>query len=174
MHLLNRTLAVMLTLTWVSTVLAVPPPPPPCGADTYRAFDFWLGDWQVHSLDGQLQGTNSITSAEDGCLLIENWRGAKGGTGQSYNYFDPTDGAWHQLWVSPGVIIDYSGGPTPEGAMRLEGTIHYRNPPSMSKFTGQWTPREDGTVLQELKQYNAKTGAWDEGFTGVYTRATQQ
>jgi len=62
----------------------------PCAhLERLRAFDFWLGEWDVHLANGQFAGTNTITSAEKGCVLIERWESATGGTGRSINYLDP-------------------------------------------------------------------------------------
>ena len=32
-----------------------------CADPAYRQFDFWIGEWQVHTPDGKLAGTNRIT-----------------------------------------------------------------------------------------------------------------
>ena len=76
----------------------------------YRQFDFWLGSWNVYNADGELVGTNEITSAEEGCALIERWRGRQGSTGMSINYFEPSTGLWKQAWVAAsGYIVELSG-----------------------------------------------------------------
>ena len=93
----NQLLSLCLALT--PPTLAMAGEQGPCSSDTYRAFDFWVGDWQVHTPNGQLAGTNRITVDESGCLLTEHWRGSRGATGQSYNFYDPGDDQWHQLWV---------------------------------------------------------------------------
>ncbi|XOV85625.1 MAG: hypothetical protein ACFHXK_11020 [bacterium] len=145
---------------------------PPCSDEAYRAFDFLLGKWAVHTPGGDFQGENLITSQENGCLLVEQWQGRQGGTGQSYNYYNPKTLKWYQLWVSDGVIIDYSGGLTDNGAMHLEGHIIYQENGLQAPFTGTWTPQPDGSVLQELKQFNPQNASWIDWFTGVYTSAS--
>jgi len=142
----------------------------PCVEGPYRQFDFLVGDWKVRSLQGAHLGDNSISRAESGCLLVERWRGNRGGTGQSYNFYHPGSQNWRQVWVSAGTVIEYAGGLDDAGAMVLEGEIVYHPGERRAPFTGKWTPRPDGSVLQELKQFNAETGSWDEWFTGVYTR----
>jgi hypothetical protein len=53
------------------------PEPSPCEQDArFREFDFWIGEWEVHDAEGNFVGENSITRAERGCVLIEEWRGA--------------------------------------------------------------------------------------------------
>jgi hypothetical protein len=156
----------------ISAILLVSPSMTWACTDTaYRAWDFWIGDWHVTSADGTFQGTNSITSEESGCLLVERWKGAKGGSGQSYNFYDPATRIWRQVWISASTIIDYAGAPTLEGAMRLEGTITYRANGGVHEFYGQWSPQQDGTLLQELFQWDADAGTWRTWFHGIYTRA---
>lgn len=146
-----------------------PPLPPSCAGAPYTDFDFWLGEWSVYDEAGTtLQGHNSITSAEDGCLLIERWTGAGGSTGQSYNFYDPTTGQWRQVWVARGAVIDYTGGLNEAGQMVLEGTIAYRSNGRVADFRGTWTERPDGAVIQFFEEKNAETGEWAEWFTGLY------
>lgn len=141
----------------------------PCDSEPYRAFDFWLGDWRVTGPRGQMAGTNSITSEENGCILVERWSGAQGSTGRSYNYFNPVSGKWRQVWVSPSALIDYEGGLNQRGEMVLEGQIDYHNGDSFP-FRGVWTPNEDGSVTQQFEQYNPETDVWENWFTGIYRK----
>ena len=143
--------------------------PAPCDSAPYHAFDFWLGEWTVTDPAGQLAGTNSITKEENGCLIVERWSGASGTTGQSYNYYDPGSGKWHQLWVAAGAIIDYSGGVNQRGHMLLEGEITYRGGNSQP-FRGSWVPNEDGSVTQHFEQYTAETEEWEDWFIGTYRK----
>ena len=142
----------------------------PCQAPGYDQFDFWLGDWEVTSPDGTVQGRNVITSEENGCLIVERWRSTSGGTGQSYNFYDPVTETWRQVWVSTGALIDYEGGLTDTGSMKLEGTITYQNSGITAPFFGEWTPNEDGSVTQHFEQYDAETEQWTPWFTGLYTK----
>ena len=81
------------------------PPPPPCTDAQFRVFDFWAGAWDVYNANGKKAGDNTITIEEGGCLLVEHWAGAGGGTGQSYNFVDRATGKWRQVWVSAGATI---------------------------------------------------------------------
>ncbi|MCR9269486.1 MAG: hypothetical protein NXH72_05830 [Hyphomonadaceae bacterium] len=145
-------------------------PPPPCSGDAFKQFDFWLGDWEVTTPDGNLAGENLITSEENGCLILERWSSVNGGTGQSYNYYNPATEKWRQVWVSQGAMIDYEGGLTESGSMKLEGTITYVANGLQAAFTGEWTPNEDGTVTQYFEQYDAEADQWNPWFTGLYTQ----
>ncbi|MEM1436777.1 MAG: hypothetical protein AAGG11_22200 [Pseudomonadota bacterium] len=144
----------------------------PCSAPRYAEFDFWIGSWEVRSPGGELQGTNRISREEGNCLIVERWQSVTGGTGQSYNYFNPGDQHWHQLWVSQDAIIRYQGGLTEQGAMRLEGHIVYQADGRRAEFRGVWTPRDDGSVLQAFEEKDTATGQWQDWFTGIYRRSS--
>ena len=124
----------------------------------------------VTTPDGNLAGENLITSEENGCLILERWRAADGGTGQSYNFYNPATEKWRQVWVSQGGMADYEGGLTESGSMKLEGTITYVATGLQAPFTGEWTLNEDGTVTQYFEQYDAATEQWNPWFSGLYTR----
>lgn len=145
--------------------------PAPCADDAFRQFDFWLGEWEVISeTNGAIAGFNTITSEESGCLILERWENVSGNTGQSYNFYNPATQTWRQVWVSQGAIIDYEGGLTETGSMKLEGTITYTATRQQADFTGEWTPNEDGTVTQHFEQFDAETDEWKPWFTGQYHR----
>lgn len=142
-----------------------------CANAPFRDFDFWLGTWEVRTPDGELAGTNRITSEAGGCIIYESWTDTAGETGHSMNFVDRATGKWRQVWVSSGITLDYSGGLDEEGVMRLEGEIAYaENPERNGPFRGAWTLQEDGTVLQQFHQYFPSHKAWGPWFTGIYTR----
>lgn len=142
----------------------------PCAGADYEAFDFWVGRWEVEA-GGKTVGTNLITKEENGCLIVERWTNASGGTGQSYNYFDPSKNVWRQVWVSAGVIIDYEGGLDSEGVMALEGYLTPRAGGEPQPFRGRWTDNDDGTVRQEFWIRNQDADEWSIWFDGLYRRA---
>jgi hypothetical protein len=45
-------------------------------AAEYRAFDFWIGEWNVRSATGKVAGTNSIKREIGGCVLHERYETA--------------------------------------------------------------------------------------------------
>jgi hypothetical protein len=138
--------------------------------DKFRAFDFWIGEWQVHDASGQLAGHNVIESAQKGCVLIEKWQSASGGTGTSINYLDDSSGEWVQVWIdSNGGQIAIRGGLTEEG-MQLTGTIHYAFNGTTAAFRGLWTPLADGRVRQFFEQSDDDGTNWTPWFEGFYSR----
>ena len=137
----------------------------------HRDFDFWLGQWEVHDKAGKLQGHNHITARQKGCLLDEQWRSVKGGTGQSINYYNPVTQQWQQLWVDAGASVIDIGGGLEGGSMVLTGTVFYLKTSLKKEFRGRWTPLPDGRVQQFFEEQN-KDGEWQTWFDGYYTRVT--
>ena len=148
-------------------------PPPPCQDQIYRAFDFWVGEWEVFGMSPEGKevkaGENSITVEENGCLIVERWTNVQGGTGQSYNFYDPGMKKWRQVWVSGFGAIDYAGGLNEDGEMVLEGNISYRAG-NVEKFKGTWSLQADGVVRQHFEQYDTERQEWVGWFTGIYKR----
>jgi hypothetical protein len=146
-------------------------PPPPCAGAEHRAFDFWIGEWDVTDPDGAPAGRNRIESILDGCVLLETWEGAQGSAGRSFNMFDARgDGRWHQTWVDgSGGRLDLVGGLDGEGRMVLEGerpgaeggTVRHRI---------TWTPEAGGTVRQHWQASSDAGATWNDLFLGTYRR----
>lgn len=142
--------------------------PPVCGAPAHRAFDFWLGTWEVRTADGTLAGRNHISSEQQGCVLVERWSGAQGSTGMSQNFYDVASGQWRQVWISPGVQIDIRGSAR-ESEMALEGTISYVGASETFPFRGTWTLLDDGRVRQYFEEAR-EPSEWRPWFEGFYAR----
>lgn len=162
-----------------------------CTAAPYRAFDFWLGEWEVIEADGEPAGRNEVTREQGGCLLVERWHGIQGGTGMSMNFYDPEVERWRQVWVSPGVQIDIAGGMR-DGSMVMEGTILYLRDERVRAFRGIWTPLPDGGLRQFFEEADLQDAAaespgaeparaegvhaereWTPWFEGFYRRARE-
>jgi len=146
----------------------------PCSTDArFRAFDFWLGDWDVELASGVLVGSNRIVAVEAGCALAETWRAAEGGTGSSLTFFAPLPGTWRQVWVgAAGTLIDIEGGPQ-AGSMVLRGTITYAATGKRQAFRGTWSPLADGRVRQLLEESADAGRTWTPWFEGFYRRQQQ-
>jgi hypothetical protein len=123
----------------------------------------------VTSASGTPVGSNEITLEEDGCLIHEHWKGAKGGTGQSFNFYDRADGKWHQVWVdNAGNWLNLAGtygegrmvlagqNSGPDGRVQLQRLTFFRN--------------ADGTVRQLWESSEDAGKSWKVTFDGMYRR----
>ena len=140
----------------------------PCrDSEAHRQFDFWVGDWEVRTPQGQMAGTNSIRSSAAGCLLLESWKSNSGGTGQSINYYDPNTHQWHQTWVDSGGEVIYGQGGLRDGAMHLIGT-HVLKDGETRPFRMTVTPLTNGHVRQFLEESLDDGKSWSVWFDGDY------
>ena len=137
--------------------------------DPIRAFDFWVGAWDVFSPAGQLVGRNVVRSLHEGRVIEENWTSARGGTGMSMNFYDPERRKWRQVWVDKwGGIVEYEGS-FRDGAMRMEGR-HVKPDGSHTLQRVSLTPGEDGSVRQLIEESSDGGKTWTTCFDGRYAR----
>jgi len=144
------------------------PAAPKCDAPEYRQLDFWVGNWDV-TMRGQPAGANRITLEESGCLVHEHWTGTRGGTGQSFNFFNRDDGAWHQVWVSSsGSVLNLTG-------HYADGTLTYlgesRRPDgTLLRHRLSFHANSDGSVRQLWETSSDSGATWAVSFDGHYTK----
>lgn len=135
----------------------------PCAYSTEnRQLDFWLGEWNVLTTQGETPaGSSKIELILGDCVVQENWTsgGNSGYTGKSYNIYNQALKRWEQYWVdSAGGNIFFYGG-------LKDGVMDY------------WTdaiPQPDGTKLKRHLQFfklgpdtvrQFSQGSTDEGKT---------
>jgi hypothetical protein len=141
----------------------------PCLHDpAARQFDFWLGDWEVFTPQGDRAGHNRITLTDFGCVLQEEWTGRLGGTGRSLNFYDAGSGQWNQIWVdSSGNILRYEGG-LRDGAMVMIGVPSGRRPGQTLRTT--WAALPDGQVRHASEVSSDGGRTWEPRFELLYRR----
>jgi tetratricopeptide (TPR) repeat protein len=66
-----------------------------------RQFDFWLGEWEVSTTQGDVPaGTSKIELILEDCVVLENWKSLNNPySGKSYNIYDQALKRWEQYWV---------------------------------------------------------------------------
>src|SRR5215813_11784227 len=152
-----------------SSQSGTPPAAKPCGAKPeYRQFDFWIGEWDVEA-GGKPAGTNSVRLILGDCVIFENWKGAGGMTGKSFNIYNAAIGKWQQTWVdSSGNALELYG-EFKDGAMRMVGE---KPAPNGGKIIDKLTffPLEGGRVRQLWESSKDDGRTWDVVFDGLYTR----
>jgi hypothetical protein len=139
-----------------------------CDTPAHREFDFWLGEWQVHTPDGKLAGVNRIVKEYEGCVLHERYSTDRGYSGESLNIYDAGRKVWHQSWVdTSGTLLLLEGG-FRDGSMMMEGqTVGADAKITRHRIT--WTPSSDGSVRQFWESTDAD-GKWIVTFDGKYTK----
>jgi len=151
----------------------------PCSGPQYREFDFWLGEWEVRNAAGQLLGRNRITKRHGGCVVLEEWESAGGGTGSSFNFYDQPTKQWHQFWVDASgtnwLSSDKAGNPVTlcggirDGAMVM--TSHPDTLPAIGQTRVTFRPLPDGSLRQTFEGSSDGGKTWTASFDGFYRKA---
>jgi hypothetical protein len=141
----------------------------PCTASPeYKQFDFWVGEWNV-TTGGQPAGTSSVQRILNSCLIFENWSGAGGNDGKSFNFYNSVTHTWKQVWVDArGSSLELLG-EFKDGSLRYEG----KTPLNSGAFRYDrltFTPLAEGKVRQLWEQSADEGKTWNISFDGLYTR----
>lgn len=133
--------------------------PQPCTSADSRAFDFWLGEWEVTSpAREKWQASSSITVSNNGCSIHEAYVTPSGYTGNSINFYDAIKGLWHQTW------IDNQGVP-----LYLEGNLVNKVMVLSDKSNRvSWSIQPDGRVRQHWESTADEGKTWTTAFDGYY------
>ena len=141
-----------------------------CCSEEHRAFDFWIGSWEVTDKDGKVLGTNNISQARDGCVLVEDWKSANGTfTGGSTNFYNKRKGQWEQLWLdNAGTYLHLKGNRTGNDMILESEEIDREDKPAFrNRIT--WTLNQDGTVRQ-LWEIVVGDEVETVAFDGIYSK----
>jgi hypothetical protein len=134
-----------------------------------RAFDFWVGDWDV-TAGGGPAGTSHVERMLGDCVLFENWTGASGFSGKSFNFFDAAKKRWQQTWVdSVGGVLEFHG-EARDGNLYFtgEGVPPGQTRPVQNRMTFFNLGPDEVRQLIEQSSDGGKT--WTTSFDGNYKR----
>jgi len=144
----------------------------PCQTAEFRQFDFWIGDWAVENPAGQKVGDNLITREQDGCLLVEHWKGGRGvETGTSFNYYDINDKKWHQLYISNSG--NAGAFPPMAGTLIDNKMVLVSDSKASPVFRWTWYVVSPGKVRQMAEQSNDGQKTWQIVWDSFYIDKAQ-
>jgi tetratricopeptide (TPR) repeat protein len=135
-----------------------------------RAFDFWVGDWDVTTSAGPA-GTSHVERILGDCVIFESWTGANGFSGRSFNFFDAARKRWQQTWVdNVGVLLEFHG-EAREGNLYFagEGVPAGQTQPVKNRMTFFRVGPDE--VRQLIEQSSDGGQTWNVSFDGAYKRA---
>lgn len=165
---------IALLLAMAQTSPTTPPPlrPPPvdCTDADHRAFDFWIGDWNVSATGSDVVIAHSRIEKLVGCAISETFNQTIGPKGQPLNYhgrsissYVPLERRWRQFYVdSGGTAATLDGGPV-DGAMVLLAKAG----PVTNRMTV--SANADGSVRQRGESSTDGT-TWTPGYDFTYRR----
>ncbi len=148
---------------------------PTCEAPEFRAFDFWIGEWDASRADTNAPaGRSSIRTEDAGCVITEHWTSLNVAySGRSLNIYDRGSQKWEQFWVdSTGNRVHFVGGPI-ENGMRVTTEAPVTVAPGQQAFSRMtFTNNPDGTVLQHGEQ-SADGQTWTTSYAFIYRRRAE-
>ncbi|PIB36955.1 hypothetical protein BFP72_16865 [Reichenbachiella sp. 5M10] len=141
-----------------------------CCTVQHGQFDFWLGEWNVSSPENKVLGQSSVTKMEKDCIVREEWSGASGVTGRSFNYYDVEESTWKQLWLDSGGSNLNLTGEFKDGSMVLQSGLKRGKKISWYYDRITWTKIDNNTVSQMWEILDANERRVSVAFHGVYRR----
>lgn len=141
----------------------------PCSPAAYRQLDFWLGAWEVRDQEGKLAGRSRIEGILNGCAVQENWEGANGWSGKSFNAYDRVTGKWRQFWVSAwGAVTEFTGEASAGRMVYLGDTVDPDGVPALRRVTLTRLEPDRVRQLAEMSYDGGET--WIRAYDFTYTR----
>jgi hypothetical protein len=143
--------------------------PPACASDQHRAFDYWVGEWNVVDTTGAKVAESGIERVAAGCAIRETWKPLQGPQGVSISWYEPADSMWHQQWVGGTGWNAWFDGGAEDGVMHLTTKSNPANP-NATRFRMIYTQPRDNVVRQTLYVSNDDGATWAVNFVGDYVR----
>ncbi|MBD8488746.1 hypothetical protein IFO69_08320 [Echinicola sp. CAU 1574] len=146
----------------------------PCCSGEHKQFDFWLGSWDVFDPSGKKVGENTIVKLENGCLIQEQWTGNSGVTGRSYNFYDPSDDSWNQIWIdNQGNNLQLKGKAKPNKMiLKSSPKQNGQGQTIINRIT--WMLNSDKTVNQVWEVLDKNQNVLQTAFNGIYKKQTNK
>ena len=133
-----------------------------------RMFDFWVGEWDVKTVQGQMAGQSSVQLLLEGCALYENWTTPNGG-GKSLNSYNPDLKMWQQFWTDQtGRVTEYRQGEWVNGSLRLTAQQTRPGGPQFVRMTFTQMNKDLVRQFGEASSDSGKT--WTPSFDLYYHR----
>ena len=143
---------------------------PACQAAAYHQFDFFVGRWIVTSSAGKKIGTDEVSKAYGGCVLVEKWHDAgDAGGGIGLTGYQAGRSAWHQDFMDDtGFVLAIDGGMV--GSQMIMTGTDVPKPGVKRLHRVTWTTRADGSVEELWKTSEDGGGSWHVHFDGIFHR----
>jgi hypothetical protein len=142
-----------------------------CQAAVYHQFDFFVGDWNVTSTSGAKIGSDVVSKAYGGCVIVEKWHDAGDpGGGVGLTGYQSGRHMWHQDFMDDtGFVLAIDGGMV--GQQMIMTGVDYPKAGTKRLHRVVWTVRADKSV-EELWKTSADGGAtWQVHFDGIFRKA---
>jgi tetratricopeptide (TPR) repeat protein len=134
-------------------------------------FNFWVGEWDVYDLQNRKAGTSSIEKILSGAVILENWTGASGYIGKSFNHYNMDKKKWIEYWVDMNSVGDLFEGnyDSTQKAIVFYSNDHMKDPaPYLRRLT--FFDLGPDTVRQFAQRSTDEGTTWSTEYDLKYIR----
>ena len=145
-----------------------------CSSPDNRAFDFWVGDWDVFDVDSpaKIAAHARVDLILGGCAVHEDYQQVDGLRGESFSLYDINRKQWHQTWVTNRGTLLLIDGSAQSGEMVLSGVAHAPDGKAQL-IRGTWKPQgRDVRETAEVSHDEGKT--WRPLFDIVFRPKSEE
>ena len=143
----------------------------PCTTTEHRAFDFWIGEWDVSSPTNKSWHAKSfITLGNDGSSIHEDYTSMGGYAGRSINFYDAAKEQWYQTRIDNQGQTLFLPGNFVDGAMVLQDKSNRITWSNLRDDKFRDDQFRDDRVRQHWESTTAGGQSWTTAFEGYYQR----
>ena len=136
-----------------------------------RQLDYWIGHWTIGAPGAAGNAHSTVSLSLDKCLVVENWDGGRGHSGQNVFGYSADDKSWYGMFAdNEGRVHVFTSGKVADGSAEFEGTSHGLNGESIVNRV-KVVRLNPNTVEQTWEKSTDNGATWNVVFRGVYARA---
>jgi len=135
-----------------------------------RQLDYWLGTWTVGAPGSAPNAVSKVTLSLDQCMVVENWDGGTGHSGQNTFAYSPDDKSWYGMFAdNQGRVHVFTSGKISSGSAEFQGTS--RGPKGETVLNRVSIVRRSPNRVEQVWEKSTDNGAtWNIVFRGEYSR----
>ena len=136
-----------------------------------RQLDYWLGDWKIGAEGSGGNAHSTVGLSLDKCLVVENWDGRRGHSGQNIFGYSVDDNSWYGFFAdNEGRVHVFTSGKVSAGSAEFEGPSRGPNGATVLNRV-KVTKLGPNKVEQTWEKSTDKGITWNLAFRGEYSRA---
>lgn len=135
-----------------------------------RQLDYWIGSWKIGAEGSSSNAHSSVSTSLDKCLIVENWDGGRGHSGQNFFGYSADDKSWYGMFAdNQGRVHVFTSGKVASGSAEFEGTSRGSNGETvLNRVT---IVRVNENKVEQTWEKSTDNGAnWKVAFRGEYSR----
>jgi hypothetical protein len=144
----------------------------PCSTNSEnRQLDYWLGNWSVGVPGSSGNAHSTVSLLLNKCLVVENWDGGRGHSGQNIFGYSADDKSWYGMFAdNEGRVHVFTSGKVSSGSAVFEGTN--RGPNGEDILNRVKVTRLTPDKVEQTWEKSSDNGTtWNLVFRGEYARA---